>query len=147
MVPLGSQTWIRCRFGLNVRRLMPVRLLADAAQVLGLAALGLVIAERGLLSADFDTHDPSNHLLRRPRIASSRLRIGEPDRPAASAASRIYFLTFFFGHRIVRLAPLHVAAFLDQVAHLVGRDGQLALRADVQGGSDQKVVAPPHSLC
>jgi len=28
-------------------------LLADAAQVLGLAALGLVIAERGLLAADF----------------------------------------------------------------------------------------------
>src|SRR3954467_13222257 len=39
-----------------------------------------------------------------------------------------------FGHRIVRLAALHVAALLDQVADLVRRDRQLALGADIQGG-------------
>jgi hypothetical protein len=44
------------------------------------------------------------------------------------------------------LAPLDVAALLDQVADLVRGDGQLALRADVQGGGDQEVVAPTLSF-
>src|SRR5262249_40041536 len=55
-------------------------------------------------------------------------------------------LLFLPGRRIVRLTPLHVAALLDEVAHLVGRHGQLALRTDIQGRSDQEVVAPPHPL-
>ena len=50
---------------------------------------------------------------------------------------------FFLGRRIVRLAALDVAALLDEVADLVGRDGELALRANVQSGRDQEVVAPP----
>ncbi len=39
------------------------------------------------------------------------------------------------------LAALDVAAFLNEVADLVRRHGQLALRADVQGGRDQEIVA------
>jgi hypothetical protein len=38
------------------------------------------------------------------------------------------FFFFFLGERIVGLAPLYIAAFLDQVTDLVGRHGQLALR-------------------
>jgi hypothetical protein len=56
------------------------------------------------------------------------------------------FFFFFLGERIVRLAALHVPAFLDQVTDLVGRHGELALRTDIQCGSDQKVVAPSHPL-
>src|SRR5262245_46679261 len=44
------------------------------------------------------------------------------------------------------LAPLDVAALLDEVADLVRGDRQLALRADVQGGGDQEVVAPTLSF-
>ena len=53
------------------------------------------------------------------------------------------FLGLLFGERIVRLASLHVAAFLDQMTDFVGRNRELALGADIQGGSDQKIVAPP----
>jgi len=66
--------------------------------------------------------------------------------PASSWNLRL-FLGLLFGERIVRLASLHVAAFLDQFANFVGRDRELALGADIQGRSDQKVVAPPMSLC
>ena len=66
--------------------------------------------------------------------------------PASSWNLKL-FLGLLFGQRIVRLASLHVAAFLDQLANFVGRDRALALRADIQGGSDQEVVAPTHSLC
>ena len=66
--------------------------------------------------------------------------------PASSWNLRL-FLGLLFGERIVRLASLHVAAFLDQFANFVGRDRALALRADIQRGSDQEVVAPTHSLC
>ena len=54
------------------------------------------------------------------------------------------FLGLLFGERIVRLASLHVAAFLDQMTDFVGWNRELALGTDIQGGSDQKVVAPPH---
>lgn len=56
------------------------------------------------------------------------------------------FLFFFLGERVVRLAALHISAFFNQLAHLVGRDGKLALRTDIQCRSDQKVVAPAHPL-
>jgi hypothetical protein len=56
------------------------------------------------------------------------------------------FFFFFLGERVVRLAALDVSAFLDEVADLVGRHGELALRTDIQCGSDQKVVAPSHPL-
>jgi hypothetical protein len=52
----------------------------------------------------------------------------------------------FFGRRIVRLTALDIATFLDQMTHFVWRNRQLALRANIQCGSDQKVVAPPHPL-
>ena len=63
VVPLGSQTWMRWRFGLKVRRLMPVVLLADAAEILGLTARGDVVAERGLLAADFALSSHRSDLL------------------------------------------------------------------------------------
>ena len=63
--------------------------------------------------------------------------------PASSWNLKL-FLGLLFGERIVRLASLHVAAFLDQMTDFVGRDRELALGADIQDGSDQKVVAPPH---
>jgi hypothetical protein len=55
-------------------------------------------------------------------------------------------LFFFLGERIVRFAPLHIPAFFHQLTNLVGRNGKLALRTDIQCGSDQKVVAPAHPL-
>ena len=55
-------------------------------------------------------------------------------------------LFLVLGRRVVRLAPLDVAALLDKVADLVGRDGQLALRADVQSGRVQEVVTSPLPL-
>ena len=66
--------------------------------------------------------------------------------PASSWNLRL-FLGLLFGERIVRLAALHIAAFLDQFANFVGRDRELALGANIQGGSDQKIVTPPHPLC
>ena len=66
--------------------------------------------------------------------------------PASSWNLKL-FLGLLFGERIVRLAALHVAAFLDQMTDFVGRNRELALGADIQGRSDQKVVAPPISLC
>src|SRR5262249_29586381 len=50
------------------------------------------------------------------------------------------------GHRVVRLAALDVAAFLDQVADLVGRDRELALGADIEGRGGQRSVATPMAL-
>jgi len=44
------------------------------------------------------------------------------------------------------LAALNVAAFLNQVADLVRGNCLFALRADIQGRGDQRVVAPPMSL-
>ena len=55
-------------------------------------------------------------------------------------------LFFVFGRRVVGLGTLDVAALLDQVAHLVWWDRQLALRAGVQGGGDQEVVGSPIPL-
>ncbi len=52
------------------------------------------------------------------------------------------FLGLLFGERIVRLTALHVTAFFHQIAHLVGWNGKLALGADIQGRSDQKIVTP-----
>ena len=66
--------------------------------------------------------------------------------PASSGNLKL-FLGLLFGERIVRLAALHVAAFLDQFANFVGRDRELALGADIQGRSDQPVVASPLTLC
>ena len=66
--------------------------------------------------------------------------------PASSWNLKL-FLGLLFGDRIVRLAPLHIPAFLDQMANLVWGDGQLTLRADIQRGSDQEIVAPSISLC
>jgi hypothetical protein len=60
--------------------------------------------------------------------------------------SLLGFFLFLLGQRVVRFAALDIAAFLNQVAHLVGRYGQLALRADIQCGREQEVVTPPHSL-
>jgi hypothetical protein len=59
---------------------------------------------------------------------------------------RNLLLGFFLGDRIVRLAALHVTAFLDQIADLVGRDGKLALGANVESRCDQKIVTPSHAL-
>ena len=56
------------------------------------------------------------------------------------------FLFFFLGKRVMRLAALDVSTFLDELADFVGRHGKLALRADIECGSDQKVVAPTHPL-
>jgi len=47
----------------------------------------------------------------------------------------------------MRLAALNVAALTDQLAHLMRRDGQFALRADIQGWGDQEIVAPSHPFC
>lgn len=47
----------------------------------------------------------------------------------------------------MRLASLHVAAFLNQFADFVGWNREFALGADIQGGSDQKIVAPSHPFC
>ena len=66
--------------------------------------------------------------------------------PASSWNLKL-FLGLLFGERIVRLAALHVAAFLDQFADFVGRDRELALGADIQGRSDQKIVTPSHPFC
>jgi hypothetical protein len=47
----------------------------------------------------------------------------------------------------MRLAALHIAAFLHQLANFVGWNSELALRANVQSRSDQKIVTPPHPFC
>jgi hypothetical protein len=54
----------------------------------------------------------------------------------AAARSLLGLFFFLFGQRLVRLGPLDISAFLNQLADLVGRDGQFALRTDIQCGSD-----------
>jgi hypothetical protein len=51
-----------------------------------------------------------------------------------------------FGQRIVRLAPLNVTTFFDQLTHLVRWKGLLALRTDIQRRGHQKIVAPSLSF-
>jgi hypothetical protein len=58
----------------------------------------------------------------------------------------IRYSDLLFGRRVMRLAPLHVAALLHQVAYFVRWHSELALGADVEGRSDQKVVAPSLAL-
>src|SRR4051812_1444270 len=124
---------MRWRFGLKVRRLMPVIFVPTPPRYFFLPRVVTWLPNEVFL----------------PLTSHSR--------PIGPAPSRLLGLAwlglrnfdrsdFFFGHGVVRLAPLDVAALLDQVADLVGRDRELTLRADVQGDGDQRVVAPPHSL-
>ena len=118
--------------------------LANAAQVLGLAALGLVIAERGLLTADFTFTTHRNRLLATALSASDRFPGGAMP---ASSCNRKLLLGLLFGERVMRLAALHVTAFFHQFTDLVRRNGELALRANIQGRSDQKIVTPSLPFC
>ena len=136
VLPLGSQTWMRCKFGLNDPAAHAGALDADAAEVLGLASGGDVVAERGLLAADFAM---TSH-----GTGSFNPRGGALDSDGSGGPGQ--GSDFFLGRRIVGLGALDVAALLDQVADLVRRDRELALRAGVQGGGDQEVVRSPIPL-
>ena len=56
----------------------------------------------------------------------------------ASSWNLILFLGLLFGERIVRLASLHVAAFLDQFANFVGRDRALHWGQTFSAGATRK---------
>src|SRR4051794_28612296 len=113
---------MRWRFGLKTRRVMPVHLVPTPPRYFALP--------RWVTLLPNDVFLPLTSHWRPIGPTPWKLHVSG----GGPAVDRSFEQSdFFFGHRIVRLAPLDVAAFLDEVADLVGRDGQFALRADVQG--------------